>query len=152
MSTETTIEHTRLLVPVNRQSDHIRGDGPPGTSEIVVYGDYLCPYCRRLRTVTQRLLEIYAGRLIYVFRHFPNEAVHPGATFAARASEAAGAQRRFWEMHDQLYEHEPPLSEAQIHGFAGTRLGREVGTHVVHHRVLHRHLQTAALAGFVTFP
>src|SRR5882724_194297 len=118
MSTEPTIEHTRLLVPVNRQSDHIRGDGPAGTAEIVVYGDYLCPYCRRLRTVMFRLLEIVAGRLIYVFRHFPNETSHPGATFAARASEAAAAQGRFWEMHDQLYEHEPPLTEAGIRGFA----------------------------------
>jgi NhaA family Na+:H+ antiporter len=120
MSTETTIEHTRLLVPVNRQSDHIRGDGPEGTAEIVLYGDYLCPYCRRLRTVLLRLLEIMPGRLIYVFRHFPNETVHPGATFAARASEAAAAQGQFWEMHDQLYDHEPPLSEAEIRGFAAT--------------------------------
>jgi Na+:H+ antiporter, NhaA family len=120
MSTETTVEHTRLLVPINRQSDHIRGDGPEGSAEIVLYGDYLCPYCRRLRTVLLRLLEIMPGRLIYVFRHFPNETVHPGATFAARASEAASAQGQFWEMHDQLYEHEPPLSEAEIRGFAAT--------------------------------
>src|SRR5258708_6908797 len=100
MSTEATIEHTRLIVPVNRQADHVRGDGPEGTAEIVLYGDYLCPYCRRLRTVLLRLLEIMPGRLIYVFRHFPNETSHPGATFAARASEAAAAQGRFWEMHD----------------------------------------------------
>src|SRR5581483_1239688 len=120
MSTEPTIEHPSLRVPVDRQSDHVRGDGPDGSAEIVVYGDYLCPYCRQLRTVLLRLLEILSGRLIYVFRHFPNEAVHPGATFAARAAEAAGAQGRFWEMHDKLYENEPPLTEPQIRGFAET--------------------------------
>src|SRR5581483_10492106 len=118
MSTEPTIEHPSLRVPVDRQSDHVRGDGPDGAAEIVVYGDYLCPYCRELRTVLQRLLEILSGRLIYVFRHFPNETAHPGATFAARASEAAAAQGRFWEMHDELYANEPPLTEAQIRGFA----------------------------------
>jgi Na+:H+ antiporter, NhaA family len=78
---------------------------------IVVYGDFLCPYCRRLRPVLDRLRETLGARMAYVFRHFPNERVHPGAEYVARTTEAAGRQGRFWDMHDAVYEREPPLTE-----------------------------------------
>ncbi len=106
----------RLQRPVDRSRDHVRGgNAPSGVRTVVVYGDYLCPYCRRLRLVIARLRETLGERLAYVFRHFPNETAHPGAGFLARAAEAAGRQGRFWEMHDWLYEQEPPLSEEQVY-------------------------------------
>jgi NhaA family Na+:H+ antiporter len=85
---------------------------------MVLYADYLCPYCRRLRHVIGRLREAFGERLAYVFRHFPNERAHPGAEFIARAAEAAAQQGRFWEMHDWLYEQEPPLKESDVLDFA----------------------------------
>ena len=39
--------------------------------------------------VLDRLRQALGERLVYVFRHFPNERAHPGATFIARAAEAA---------------------------------------------------------------
>src|ERR1700680_2591447 len=95
--------------------DHVRGGNTPeGTVGVVLYGDFLCPYCRRLRLVLARLRNVMGERLAYAFRHFPNERAHPGAEFAARAAEAAALQGRFWEMHDRLYEAEPPLAEDDI--------------------------------------
>jgi cyclophilin family peptidyl-prolyl cis-trans isomerase len=41
-------------------------------------------------------------RLIY--RHFPLVNIHDKAQLAAEAAEAAGAQGKFWEMHELLYE------------------------------------------------
>ncbi len=38
-----------------------------------------------------------------VFRHFPLR-MHDKAQLAAEAAEAAGAQGKFWEMHDLIYE------------------------------------------------
>ena len=109
----------RLQRPVDRSRDHVRGgNAASGVITVVVYGDYLCPYCRRLRLVIARLRQTLGERLAYVFRHFPNEAAHPGASFIARVAEAAGKQGRFWEMHDLLYEQEPPLSEEQMRAFA----------------------------------
>jgi NhaA family Na+:H+ antiporter len=81
---------------------------------LVVYGDYLCPYCRRLRLILARLHKALGGRLAYVFRHLPNDRSHPGAHFMSRAAEAAAKQGRFWEMHDALYDAHPPLSEADV--------------------------------------
>jgi len=111
-------EH-RLLRPLDKRRDHIRGGAARSDRAVVlIYGDYLCPYCRRLRLVLDRLRKALGERMTYVFRHFPNERVHPGAEFAAIASEAAARQGKFWEMHDGLYGHEPPISEATVREIA----------------------------------
>ena len=112
-----------LRRPVDPARDHLRGgQAAEGVVSVVAYGDFLCPYCRRLRQVMQRLRKALGDRLVYVFREYPNERAHPGATFAARAAEAAALQGKFWEMYDRLYDDEPPLSEEDITGFA-----RELG-------------------------
>lgn len=104
----------RLRRAVDPRRDHVRGgSAPDGVVSVLVYGDYLCPYCRRLGPVLDRLRQALGQRLAYTFRHFPNERAHPGATFLARAAEAAARQGRFWEMHDRLYGQEPPLEEEQ---------------------------------------
>ena len=104
-------DNLRLLRPIDPRRDHIRGDyGAAGRVDVVMYGDYLCPYCRRLGAVLLRLRHALGERLVYVFRHFPNERAHPGAELMAIGAEAAGRQARFWEMHDALYRHDPPLN------------------------------------------
>ncbi len=102
----------RLQSPIDPARDHLRG-GKPGKDvvEVVFYGDFLCPYCRRLRPIMIRLRQALGQSLAFVFRHFFNEANHPGATFMARAAEAAGRQGHFWEMYDRFYEQQKPLSE-----------------------------------------
>jgi Na+:H+ antiporter, NhaA family len=44
--------------------------------------------------------------------------LHPRAPAAARAVEAAGAQGRFWEMHDRLFEHQLELGDYDLRGHA----------------------------------
>jgi NhaA family Na+:H+ antiporter len=108
----------RLQRPVDPGRDHVRGGGVADAVTVVGYGDFLCPYCTRLRRVMLRLREALGDRLVYVFRHFPNERAHPGAERVARAAEAAANQGRFWEMHDWLYDSPSPVSEARILEFA----------------------------------
>ncbi len=110
----------RLRRPPDPARDHVRGGGARGAMTLVMYGDYLCPYCRDLRLVLARLREALGDRLTYVFRHFPNERVHPGAELAARAAEAAGAQGRFWDMHDAIYAAALPIGEAELLRLAET--------------------------------
>ncbi len=116
---------TRLQRPADRGRDHVRGGDAKNPVEVVVYGDYLCPYCRRLRVIIARLRRSLGERLAYVYRHYPNERAHPGAHFASLAAEAAARQDRFWEMHDALYEAEPPLKPDAIRVLA-RRLGLDM--------------------------
>jgi NhaA family Na+:H+ antiporter len=109
----------RLQREVDPARDHVRGGiGAKDVVTVVSYGDFLCPYCRRLLPVLVRLREALGDRLVYVFRQFPNEPAHPGAELVARATEAAAKQGRFWEMHDLVYGREPPITERLLVDFA----------------------------------
>ena len=77
-----------------------------------MYGDFLCPYCRRLSEVVPRLRQVLNERLAFTYRYFPNERAHPGAVLMSRGAEAAARQGRFWEMYDALYRREPPLNRS----------------------------------------
>src|SRR5215510_15805706 len=104
----------RLHREVDPDRDYIRGAIAADAEVVVAYQDFLCPYCRRLRQVFRRLREAFGDRLVYVFRHFPNERANPGAELAARASEAAARQGRFFEMHDKIFDRTLPIGKAEL--------------------------------------
>jgi NhaA family Na+:H+ antiporter len=57
-------KESTLRRPVDPARDHVRGgSASSGVITVVVYGDYLCPYCRRLRLVIARLREALGERL-----------------------------------------------------------------------------------------
>ncbi|MEJ1967477.1 MAG: Na+/H+ antiporter NhaA [Rhizomicrobium sp.] len=113
---ESTLSTLRR--PVDRVRDHVRGGNAPYAVQVVLYGDYLCPYCRRLKGILVRLREALGERFAYIFRHFPNERAHPGAEFVSQAAEAAGAQGKFWEMHDAIYDADPQLTPDDVRALA----------------------------------
>ncbi|MGH7578901.1 MAG: Na+/H+ antiporter NhaA [Gemmatimonadales bacterium] len=102
-----------LLVPVDPERDHVAGP-PEATLSLLEYGDYECPYCRAAAEVIPQLGERLGGKVRFVFRHFPLPDVHPNAALAAEAAEAAGAQGKFWEMHDLLFARQENLKPADL--------------------------------------
>ncbi|HEY8523373.1 MAG TPA: Na+/H+ antiporter NhaA [Acidimicrobiales bacterium] len=90
-----------LAEDVDPAVDHIRGpvDAPV---TLVEYGDFECPYCGQAEPVVRELVRRFGNDLRFVFRHLPLVDVHRNADLAARASEAAAAQGKFWEMYDKL--------------------------------------------------
>jgi len=108
----STVPGHLLARPLDRNRDHLRGGDAPGRRlTLLIYSDFLCPYCRRLRQVLDRLRRALGERLAYAFRHFPNERAHPGAVLMSLGSEAADRQGRFWEMYDALYGHALPIDQ-----------------------------------------
>jgi len=105
-----------LATPVDPERDHIRGplDAPV---TLVEYGDFQCPYCGRAEPMVRELLADF-GDLSYVWRQLPLSDVHQFAQIAAEASEAAGAQGHFWEMHDLLLDHQDALTIRDLVGYA----------------------------------
>ena len=80
---------------------HVRGSSTaPVTLE--EFGDFQCQPCGDLSPILEKIEQDYGDRLRVIFRQFPL-GMHKYALGAARASEAAGLQGRFWEMHDLLY-------------------------------------------------
>jgi protein-disulfide isomerase len=73
---------------------------------LVEYGDFQCPACGAYYPLLKQLEEEYGDRVQFVYRHFPLKRVHPFAELAARASEAAGSQGKFWEMHDLIFKNQ----------------------------------------------
>ena len=102
---------------VDVEVDHLAGP-PDAPLTLVEYGDFECPFCARATGVTHELQEMLGPRLRYVFRHLPLADVHPHAELAARAAIAAGAQGRFWDMHDVLFTHQGQLEYEDLAGYA----------------------------------
>jgi Na+/H+ antiporter NhaA/predicted DsbA family dithiol-disulfide isomerase len=105
-----------LAVPVDPRRDHVRGPAKAPVT-LIEYGDFECPYCGQAEAVIRELMADY-GDLRYVWRHLPLTDVHPHAQLAAEGSEAAARQGKFWEMHDQLLEHQGALTAEDLIGYA----------------------------------
>jgi len=103
-------------VPVSEQ-DHIRGNSDAPVT-LLEYGDYECPDCEHAAPIVNQLRNAFAEKLRFVFRHFPQSTVHPHASAAAQAAEAAGSQGRFWDMHDILFKHQKDLIDHDLTHFA----------------------------------
>ena len=107
------------LTPPVSERDHIAGsDDAPVT--LVEYGDYECPYCGMAHPIVKRAQRDLGKQLRFVFRNFPLSEAHPHAQIAAQAAEAAGAQGRFWEMHDMIFEHQDALEVEDLLGYAAS--------------------------------
>jgi protein-disulfide isomerase len=98
---------TKLKTPIT-QRDHVQGaEDAPLT--LLEYGDFECPYCGRAHPIVKALQERFGEQLRFAYRHFPLAQIHPHAQSAAETSEFAGAHKRFWEMHDLLFENQDQL-------------------------------------------
>ena len=114
-----------LTMPVAEDRDRIRGPADAAVT-LVEYGDYECPYCGAAYFVLKELEKQAEDDLRLVFRNFPLTSVHLHAEIAAEAAEAAGAQGKFWEMHDLLYENQRRLRDRDLRAYAD-KLGLDVG-------------------------
>ena len=89
---------------------------------LIEFSDYQCPHCATYST--EALPQIAAqyidtGKVRYVFRDYPLP-THAHAAKAAEAAHCAGAQGKFWEMHDLLFKNASALEAARLPGYART--------------------------------
>ena len=129
----------KLVLPVSER-DHIRGPAQAPVT-LAEYGDFECPYCGQAYVVVKDLEQELGALLRVVFRNFPLTTVHPHALEAAEAAESAGAQGRFWEMHDVLFEHQDALELTDLMEYASdlgldmTRFVRDMTEHAYVDRI-----------------
>src|SRR2546428_2999205 len=128
-----------LVLPVGPR-DHAKGPAnAPAT--LVEYGDYECPHCGRAHPIVRSIQRALGERLRFVFRNFPLTEAHPNAENAAEVAEAAGTQGKFWEMHDELFDHQDALESSDLIGMAAGigldshKVAAELKSHVYAARV-----------------
>ncbi len=86
---------------------------PSAKVTLVEFGDYECPACDAAYPMVKQLQKDFQGKLNFVFRNFPLYPIpHKNAMIAAEAAESAGAQGKYWQMHDKLYENQGEWGES----------------------------------------
>lgn len=94
---------------------------------LVEFTDYQCPYCKRYVDQTLSQIEkeyIATGKIRYILRDLPLS-FHPNAQKAAETVKCAGAQGKYWEMHDIVFKNQDTWSNSTeattvFNGYAGT--------------------------------
>jgi protein-disulfide isomerase len=102
----------KLSIPVGTR-DHVIGDVAAAVV-LVEYGDYQCPSCGYAYPIVKQLQRMFGTTLAFAFRNFPLPELHPDAWRAAETAEWAALERRFWPMHDYLFEHQDELAADEL--------------------------------------
>jgi protein-disulfide isomerase len=98
-----------VVVELNQPSARVEAGNAPRLGpekapvQIIEYADYECPYCQKVNADLIRLREQFGDQISVVYKDFPLP-MHPMAATAAEAARCAGAQGKFWEFHDYLFE------------------------------------------------
>jgi protein-disulfide isomerase len=117
------VEIVKLKKGVSEQ-DHTAG-AQEAPVTLLEYGNFECIYCGGAYPTIKEVRKVLGDDLRFVFRHFPTVGAHPHSLRAAEAAEAAGAQGKFWEMHDQLFKHQHALEDHHLSRYA-RRIGLDV--------------------------
>ena len=128
------------MLRIDEATDHVWG-ATSARVTLIEYGDYECPSCFQATAALKVILPHFGDDLRFIFRHFPLREVHPHAELAAEAAEAAGAQGKFWPMHDLLFSMQHHLKEKNLQSYAAqlgldmARYQNEMKDHVYLQRV-----------------
>jgi protein-disulfide isomerase len=122
--------------PIAIASEPFKGNGTAKVA-LIEFSDYQCPFCSRYsRDTLPRIVTDYidTGKIRYVFRDLPLS-FHKQAFKAAEAAHCAGAQDKFWEMHDLLFQNQARLKRSHLEEYARrlkldvARFAAELDTH-----------------------
>jgi predicted DsbA family dithiol-disulfide isomerase len=108
---------SRLLEPLrfNVEATGRPSLGPASAPiTLVVFSDFQCPYCKAFDATLKQVVGKYGDKLQLVFRQFPLTAIHPEAQKAAEASVCAAGQKKFWEMHDLIFQNQSYLKIQEL--------------------------------------
>jgi protein-disulfide isomerase len=107
----------RARKPFSPAAPEFRKRGPADAKiQMVEFSDFQCPACRYAEMPLRQIDTVYAGKIHFIFKHFPLR-MHPWAKPAAVAAECAGRQGKFWEYHDRLYDKQDEWTNDKADGF-----------------------------------
>ena len=84
---------------------------------LIMFQDFQCPYSQRSQATVKQIMDAYPGKVKVVFKNFPLP-FHKQAGLAAEAALAAGAQGKFWEMHDRIFANQQQMEVDTLKKYA----------------------------------
>jgi len=116
---DTQVKGNKITSP-EIGDDVVLGD-PNAKVTIYVFGDYQCPFCKRMFDDAEEKIRneyIQAGKVNMVYKDFPLSNIHPYAQAAAEAAECAKDQGKYWAYHDLLFERQEQIPSQNFVGWA----------------------------------
>jgi protein-disulfide isomerase len=109
----------KIVKPEDPKVDVNVGSGTPigpttAKVTIVEFSDFQCPFCSRGRQRVDEIKSKYGDKVKIYFRNFPLEQIHPQAFHAAEAAACALEQGKFWDYHNELFDHQSMYQEKDI--------------------------------------
>lgn len=129
-------------VAAQPDSDVVKADlariqgSPTAPIWVIEVSDFQCPYCKQWHEQTYHQLRdefVRTGKVRLAYINYPL-AQHAHARPAAEAAMCAGAQGKFWEMHDALYTNQARWSALQSSTAYFESLARDTGVDVARWR------------------
>ena len=105
------------IMPPLMPEDHVRGVAA-APYILMEYANFQCPQSIQAYGTIKSLQARFGERFCFVFRHFPLTDQYPQSPKAAEVAEAAGAQGKFWEMHDLLFQQAESLGDGALISYA----------------------------------
>ncbi len=93
---------SQVRAPAVLPDDETRFGGATSVLSVIQFGDYQCEPCREFSKTAKEVVARYGGQVRYVWKDMPLEELHDRAVDAAVFARCAGAQDKFWEVHDML--------------------------------------------------
>lgn len=80
---------------------------------LVEYLDFQCQSCRTAASMLHKAIEDHPGQIYLQVRYHPLMEAHRHALKAAVLAECAARQKKFWPLHDELFENQALWSDTE---------------------------------------
>ncbi len=125
--TNSTTSNNSIKATVSLGTNPILGNKKTAKVAIVEFGDFQCPYCKNFDNSTFPLIKdnyINNGKVLFAFRDYPLETLHPLALGMAVESRCFAEQGKYWQFVNKMY------STSQNNNTASVVLGYAKNMHL----------------------
>ncbi len=109
----------------------VRGRPTRGNKDAKViavnYDDFECPFCARLhQELFPEIFKEYGDRVLFVYKDFPLEEIHPWAVHAAVDANCLGAQNNeaYWDFADYVHANQHSINSQKGHDAQAAELDK----------------------------
>jgi protein-disulfide isomerase len=116
---------------------------------LVNYDDFECPFCSRMHsTIFSEIFKEYSDRVLFIYKDYPLEEIHPWAIHAAVNASCLAAQssEAFWDYADYLHANQQSVSGMKGRDAALAELDRLASINAERHKLDTSKLQACVKA------